>query len=212
MGFDSLVFFFFSDVIATIYLIGCEVFSYGHFNSCWLNHIFTPNPFGVGFCVWNVEMLEQERPMDQRKERKNPKFVRGGALKLYICFAHYARKEGGWRLFDQNNPLVVASCFLLWEGIFKDSLFIFWYFFLLLVTFVNYFLLLKGARWFKFFFYYYLRGGGEPSFYLIFFFLLLRGKGVEVNVFFFFSFFGHVEGGGEGGYFFLKSFFSLLNG
>jgi hypothetical protein len=47
MGLDSLVFFFFSDVITTIYLIGREVLSYGHFNSCWFDHIFTPNLFGV---------------------------------------------------------------------------------------------------------------------------------------------------------------------
>jgi hypothetical protein len=51
MGFDSLIYFFFSDVITTIYLISYEVLSYGHFNSCWLDHIFTPNPFGVEFCV-----------------------------------------------------------------------------------------------------------------------------------------------------------------
>ncbi len=31
-------------------------------------------------CVWNVEMSEQERPMDQREERKNPKFVELGGL------------------------------------------------------------------------------------------------------------------------------------
>ncbi len=78
MGLDLLVFFFFfSDVITTIYL-GCEVLLDGHFNWCWLDHNFSSNPFGAGFCVWNVEMLEYYMPMDQWEEGKNPKFVGEG--------------------------------------------------------------------------------------------------------------------------------------
>ncbi len=70
--------FFFPDVITTIYQIDYEAFLDGHFEKCWLNHIFRPKPFGARFCVWNIEVLEYWRPMDQHEEGTNPKFVLRG--------------------------------------------------------------------------------------------------------------------------------------
>jgi hypothetical protein len=69
----------------------------------------------------------------------------------------------------------------------------------LFVTFVNYFLLLKGGKVCCFNLFFDCSGReGAPLFVHKKFLLLLRGKGVEVNVFFP-SFIEHVEGGGEGG-------------
>jgi len=85
--------------------------------------------------------------------------------------------------------------------------------FLLVVTLINYFLLFKRARVYKVFIVWRGNLKGCGLIFFIFYFLLLRGRGVEVNVFFFPRYMKRwKEEGGKGVHFFLDMFFSLWSG
>jgi hypothetical protein len=85
----------------------------------------------------------------------------------------------------------------------------FCYFFLLFVTFLNYFLLLRRARVYIVFI---VRGGkGCALIFFLYFFFLLRGRGVEVNVFFPPRYMKRwKEEGGKGYIFILEMFFFIV--